>query len=104
MHLRHQARGNLVLRTQVNDAVRRQQGDIGIGRLGEGIELMHMIRKGQFAIDGVEAMSFADQFFVLAGIVRPVERCSVVLGKFCRVITNATEPLTVPYHVTKNST
>jgi putative transposase len=33
---------------------------------------MHMIRKGQFAIDGVEAMSFADQFFALAGIVRPV--------------------------------
>ena len=37
-----------------------------------GIELMHMIRKRQFAIDGVEAMSFADQFFALAGIVRPV--------------------------------
>jgi putative transposase len=37
-----------------------------------GIELMHMIRKGQFAIDGVDAMSFAEQFFVLAGIVRPV--------------------------------
>jgi hypothetical protein len=28
-----------------------------------GIELIHMIRKGQFVIDGVEAMSFADQFF-----------------------------------------
>jgi len=27
-----------------------------------GIELIHMIRKGQFAIDGVEAMSLADQF------------------------------------------
>ena len=37
-----------------------------------GIELMHMIRKGQFAIDGVDAMSFAEQFFALAGIVRPV--------------------------------
>ena len=42
------------------------------GSLLAGIELMHMIRKGQFAIDGVEAMSFADQFFALAGIVRPV--------------------------------
>ena len=26
------------------------------------IELMHMIRKGQFAVDGATAMSFADQF------------------------------------------
>jgi putative transposase len=37
-----------------------------------GIELIHMIRKGQFAIDGTEAMSFADQFSALAGMVRPV--------------------------------
>ena len=37
-----------------------------------GIELIHMIRKGQFVIDGVDALSFAEQFFALAGIVRPV--------------------------------
>ena len=37
-----------------------------------GIELMHMIRKGQFAIDGADAMSSADQFYALAGKVRPV--------------------------------
>jgi len=37
-----------------------------------GIELMHMIRKGQFAIDGPDEMSFADQFYALAGKVRPV--------------------------------
>jgi putative transposase len=36
-----------------------------------GIELMHMIRKGQFAIDGAKAMSFADQFSALAGMIRP---------------------------------
>jgi putative transposase len=42
------------------------------GSVLAGIELMHMIRKGQFAIDGAEAMSFADQFSVLAGMVRPV--------------------------------
>ncbi|WP_370660713.1 transposase, partial [Massilia eurypsychrophila] len=42
------------------------------GSVLAGIELMHMIRKGQFAIDGADAMSFADQFSVLAGIVRPV--------------------------------
>lgn len=37
-----------------------------------GIELMHMIRKGQFGIDGADAMPFVDQFFTLAGMVRPV--------------------------------
>ncbi len=36
-----------------------------------GIDLMHMIRKGQFAID-VVASSIADQFYALAGTVRPV--------------------------------
>jgi len=38
-----------------------------------GVELMHMIRKGQFAINGTDAMSFADQFYALAAQVRPVE-------------------------------
>jgi putative transposase len=42
------------------------------GSVLAGIELMHMIRKGQFAMDGAEAMSIADQFFALAGMVRPV--------------------------------
>ena len=42
------------------------------GSILAGIELMHMIRKGQFAIDGVDAMSFAEQFSALAGMVRPV--------------------------------
>jgi putative transposase len=37
-----------------------------------GIELLHRIRKGQFAIDGTEAMSFADQFSAMAEMVRPV--------------------------------
>ena len=37
-----------------------------------GIELMHMIRKGQFVTDGVDTLSFADQFYALAGKVRPV--------------------------------
>jgi putative transposase len=35
------------------------------------VELMHMIRESQFAIDGAGKMSFADQFYVLAGMVRP---------------------------------
>jgi putative transposase len=37
-----------------------------------GIELMHMIRKGQFNMLGSKEMSFADQFYALAGQVRPV--------------------------------
>lgn len=37
-----------------------------------GVELMHMIRKGQFAIDGADTMSFAGQFYVLTGKIRPV--------------------------------
>ena len=36
------------------------------------IELMHMIRKGQFATDGADMTLFADQFYALAGQVRPV--------------------------------
>ncbi len=35
------------------------------------IELMHMIRKDQMAMPGCEGLSFADQFYVLAGQVRP---------------------------------
>jgi transposase-like protein len=35
-----------------------------------GVELMHMIRKGEFAGDS-QPMSFADQFYVMAGQVRP---------------------------------
>ena len=37
-----------------------------------GIELMHMIRKGQFAVDDAALMSSANQFYALAGQVRPV--------------------------------
>jgi transposase-like protein len=36
-----------------------------------GIELMHMIRKGQFAPGGCNGMSSAHQFYTLAGQVRP---------------------------------
>jgi putative transposase len=32
---------------------------------------MHMIRKGQFAVDGAASMSFAEQFFALTRQVRP---------------------------------
>ncbi|MBD8658507.1 IS6 family transposase [Oxalobacteraceae sp. CFBP 13730] len=42
------------------------------GSVLAGIELMHMIRKGQFAINGADAMSFANQFSALAGMVRQV--------------------------------
>ena len=37
-----------------------------------GTELMHMIRKGQLMMEGNNASSFADQFYALAGKIRPV--------------------------------
>ena len=37
-----------------------------------GIELMHMIRKGQLLLKGGIELSFADQFYALAGKIRPV--------------------------------
>ena len=37
-----------------------------------GIELMHMIRKGQSHFTGSEEMSFADQFYALAREIRSV--------------------------------
>ncbi len=37
-----------------------------------GAELVHMIRKGQVAIDDADAMSFAGQFYALAGKVGPM--------------------------------
>ncbi len=36
-----------------------------------GIELMHMISKGQLMFDGSESMSLAEQFYALAGQFRP---------------------------------
>ena len=36
-----------------------------------GIELMHMIRKGQMIVAEGEELSFADQFYALAGKLRP---------------------------------
>jgi len=37
-----------------------------------GIELMHMIRKGQLVLQGCSELSFANQFYALAGQIRPV--------------------------------
>lgn len=36
-----------------------------------GIKFMHMIRKGQMMIPGGETISFADQFYALAGELYP---------------------------------
>ena len=41
------------------------------GNVLASVELMHMIRKGQFAIDGAASVSFADQFYALARQIRP---------------------------------
>ena len=37
-----------------------------------GIELMHMIRKGQLMLEGCIKLSFADQFYALVRKIRPV--------------------------------
>ena len=37
-----------------------------------GIELMHMIRKGQILLEGCIKLSFAEPFYALAGQIRPV--------------------------------
>jgi putative transposase len=36
-----------------------------------GIELMHIIRKGPFVVDGAASTSFAEQFYALARQIRP---------------------------------
>ena len=41
-------------------------------RILAGIELMHMTRKGQLLMQGCIGLSFADQFYALAGKIRPV--------------------------------
>jgi hypothetical protein len=38
-----------------------------------GIELMHMIRKRQLLLEGGIELCFADQFYALAGQIRPVQ-------------------------------
>lgn len=40
-------------------------------RVLAGIELMHMIRQGQLVLQGCSEMSFADQFYALAGKIHP---------------------------------
>jgi hypothetical protein len=62
------------------------------GSVLAGIELMHMIRKGQFTIDGADALSFLDQFSALAGMILRNEWHSALPRIFRRLINNATEP------------
>ena len=42
------------------------------GSILAGIELMHMIRKGQLMLEGCIELSFADQFYALADKIRLV--------------------------------
>lgn len=57
---------------QVTKPVLNFKSFCSTGTVTAGIELIHIIRKGYFAIDGAEAMSIADQFSALAGIVRSI--------------------------------
>lgn len=56
------------------DQADAQRQIVPIGRLSvlAHIELMHMIRKGPFAIGDADAMSSAGQFDALAAMIRPV--------------------------------
>jgi hypothetical protein len=51
------------------------------GSVLASIELICMIGKGQLAIDGPDAMSFADKFFTLAEVVVQTERDFDLPGK-----------------------
>jgi hypothetical protein len=62
------------------------------GSVLAGIELMYMIRKAQFMSGGVDAISFAEQFSVLAGLVVQYERCSDGPKKYHRLINRSKEP------------
>jgi hypothetical protein len=41
------------------------------GNVLAGVELMHMIRKGQFTIGGAKGLASAEQFYALTRQVRP---------------------------------
>ena len=58
-----------------------------------GIELMHMIRKGQLMLQGCSELSFADQFYALAGKIRLFEELAFVLPETRSSAGNATEPI-----------
>jgi hypothetical protein len=51
-----------------------------------------MIRKGQLMFGGTEEMSFADQFYALAGQIRSVQDQIQNLPVFRLVVVNATKP------------
>ena len=57
-----------------------------------GIEWMHMIHKGQQMFGGPEEMSFADQFYALAGQIRSVWERIQNLQVFRLAVFNATKP------------
>ena len=56
---------------------------------------MRMIRKGQFAISGADARSFADQFYALACKSVRNDLDNALQGKFRRLINNATQSLPI---------
>jgi hypothetical protein len=55
-------------------------------------ELVHLICKGQFIIDGAASMKFAEQFIPLAGLVRPVLDNYFSNKKYLLLFANATQP------------
>ena len=60
-----------------------------------GIELMHMIRKGQLMMEVGNERSFADQFYALAEKTVPLEKLALNPSKSRSSVANATQPICV---------
>ena len=50
-----------------------------------GIELLHMIRKGQLMLEECTELSFADQFYALVGKIRPVGFVALAVKQLARL-------------------
>ena len=66
------------------------------GSVPDGIELIYIIRKNQFAINDTEADSFVEQFSMLAGMLRSAWAAHAWSGKISLSTNNATAPLRAP--------
>ena len=67
------------------------------GNVLAGIELMPMIRQGQFTIDGAAVMSFADRFIRWQGKCAQCKRRHAQHGKIRARLNTATGPSSANY-------
>lgn len=64
-----------------------------------GVEFVHMIREGQFAIDGADACRLSTNFFHWQEWSVQFDGRNAISGIFCLLIVNATKPSTSPNFV-----